>query len=70
MKKERAKTEIEIQMTRLLYTFLLNNEKELGLDTCDNSAFSPSERIYKIACETSTTMYYFLKCKGVLGDEK
>lgn len=70
MKKERTKTEIEIQMTRLLYTFLLNNEKELGLDTCDNCAFSPSERIYKIACETSTTIYYFLKCKGVLRGEK
>ena len=57
-------------MTRLLYTFLLNNEKELRLNTCDNSAFSPSERIYKIACETSMTIYYFLKCKGVLRGEK
>lgn len=70
MKKERTKTEIENAMISVVFSFLLKNSKELGLDICDNCACSSSANTYKIACEVSTTIYYFLKCKGILGDEK
>lgn len=68
MKKEKTKTEIENEMTRVIYSFLLNNAKELGLDMRDNCACSSSANTYKIACEASTTIYYFLKCKNILKD--
>ena len=68
MKKERTETEIENEMIRVIYAFLLKNEKELGLDICDNCACSSSANTYKIACEVSTTIYYFLKCKNILKD--
>jgi hypothetical protein len=37
---------------------------------CDDCVSKNKVDIRKIAREVSTTMYYFLKCKGVLGDEK
>ena len=66
--KKRTKTELENEMIKEIYTFLLNNEEELGLDICDNCGCSNSANIYKIACEVSTTIYHFLKCKKILKD--
>lgn len=68
MKKERKETKLESEMIRVIYAFLLNNSKELGLDMCDNCACNSSANTYKIACEVSTTIYYFLKCKNILKD--
>lgn len=62
--------EFELQMTNLIDNFLSINKKELGLNVCDDCVSKNKVDIRKIAREVSTTMYYFLKCKGVLGDEK
>ncbi|MGX2973438.1 hypothetical protein [Helicobacter sp. T3_23-1059] len=60
MKQKQKPTEFELQLRNVIYSFLSNNKKELGLEN-ENIEIDLSN----LSRELATTIYYFLKCKNI-----